>query len=164
LFVLPASGTATRPMALWSRRQATTQRLRTTTRHPRNAGDYEPTGRWRMKNRNLPIRRTPIRRTPVRKVRSGTRRGQPTKAEKETIHDQVYAETGGRCDIGKHPQHVSGVLPLTGSVFERWHLVHLKGKRVHGWGRDNLCGGCYWCHIEYLHNAGGKPCPPKVKP
>jgi hypothetical protein len=109
-----------------------------------------------MKRRSLPIRRTP-----VRKVRPGTRRGQPTKAEKTSLHDQVYAESGGRCELRKHPLCLTGVLPEQGSLVERWHLVHLQAKRVHGWGRENLCGGCYFCHIEYLHNAGGKPCPAK---
>jgi hypothetical protein len=101
-----------------------------------------------------------IKRSPIRKVRSKPRRGQPSKAEKAAIREQVYMETGGRCEIGKHPKHISGVLPPTGNVFERWHLVHKKGKRVHGWGRENLMGGCYWCHAQWLH-VGGKPCPPK---
>lgn len=100
----------------------------------------------------------------VRKKRSKPRRGQPTPAEKTVIRDQVYEETGGRCEIRKHPQCRAGVLPKDGSVIERWHLVHLKAKRVHGWGRANLAGGCYNCHILYMHNAGGKPCPPKVRP
>lgn len=103
----------------------------------------------------------PIRRTPVRKVRPGTRRGQPTKAEKEAIRNAQYAESGGRCDMGISPKHVWGVLPPTGSIYERWHLVHIKAKRVYGWGKENLCGGCYWCHIDHMHQ-GGKPCPPKA--
>ncbi len=94
--------------------------------------------------------------------RSKPRRGQPTKAEKTAIRNQVYAETGGRCEIAKHPKHIPGVLPSEGDEFHRWHLVHIKGKRVHGWGRENLCGGCYWCHIEYLHR-GGKPVPAKER-
>lgn len=109
-------------------------------------------------------RRTPLKRgNPPKKKRSKPRRGQPTPAEKTAIRDRVYEESGGRCEIGKHPKHIPGVLPSEGDVIERWHLVHLKGKRVHGWGRENLKGGCYWCHIEYLHNAKGKPCPSKPK-
>jgi hypothetical protein len=102
----------------------------------------------------------PPRKTPIRKVRPGTRRGQPTREEKGAIREDQYALSGGLCDLKLSPKHISGVLPATGSIYERWHLVHLKGKRVHGWGGANLCGGCYYCHIDWLHN-GGKPCPPK---
>lgn len=113
-----------------------------------------------MKRRSLPIRRTPIR-----KVRPGTRRGQPTSEQKGVIRFVAYERSGGRCDLDIHPEHVSGVLPFTGSVFQRWHLVHLKAKRRFGWGEDNLCGGCFWCHSVALHQYGGKdkPCPPKPK-
>lgn len=116
-----------------------------------------------MIQRRTPIARStkPPKRTPVRKVRSEPRRGEPTDAEKTAIRDQVYEETGGRCELNLSPRHQPQVLPKEGSIFERWHLVHRKAKRVHGWGRENLCGGCYACHIECLHNAGGKPCPPK---
>lgn len=103
------------------------------------------------------------RSAPPKNKRAGTRRGEPTKAEKTVIRDRVYGETGGRCEIGKSPKHIAGVLPSEGDLRARWHLVHLKGKRVHGWARENLCGGCYNCHILCLHNAGGKPCPPKPK-
>jgi hypothetical protein len=98
----------------------------------------------------------------VRKVRPGTRRGQPTREQKSSIREDQYILSGGLCELGLSPKHLSHVLPREGSVFERWHLVHLKGKRVHGWGASNLCGGCHPCHIEWLHQ-GGKPCPPKVR-
>ena len=107
---------------------------------------------------------SPIPRSKPRKKRRGVRRGQPTPAEKTAIRDLVYEESGGRCEIRKHPQCLTGVLPSEGYITARWHLVHLQAKRVHGWDRSNLKGGCYFCHIEYLHNAGGKPCPPKVRP
>lgn len=102
-----------------------------------------------------------IKRTPIRKVRSKPRRGQPTKEEKAAIHEQVYVETEGRCELNLSPRCISWTLPREGEVWQRWHLVHKKAKRVHGWGRENLCGGCYFCHIECLHNAGGKPVPRK---
>lgn len=105
-----------------------------------------------------------LKRSPVRKVRTKPRRGQPTKEEKTAIRNQVYEESGGKCEIRKHPL-CSGdrILPSVGDVFERWHLVHLKGKRVYGWGRDNLCGGCAYCHLISLHLEGGngKIVPPK---
>jgi hypothetical protein len=98
-----------------------------------------------------------IPRSPIKKVRAKPRRGQPTKAEKAAIRSQVYVETGGLCEIQKHPQCVpERVWPSEGDVMERWHLVHLKGKRVHGWDRINLCGGCPYCHLISLHVEGGK--------
>ncbi len=116
--------------------------------------------------KRYPLKRTtkPIARTPVKKGRTKVRRGQPTKAEKTAIRAQVYAETGGRCEIQKHPQCTPGrVWPSEGDVMERWHLVHLKSKRVYGWSRDNLCGGCPYCHLISLHIEGGegKIIPPK---
>jgi len=98
-----------------------------------------------------------IRRTAVRKIRPGTRRGQPTKAEKSAIRAQVYAETGGRCELNlAHPPN-NRVYPSEGNVRIRWHLVHLRAKRVHGWGRANLAGGCFQCHIVEMHRKGRKP-------
>jgi hypothetical protein len=95
---------------------------------------------------------------PINKVRKGTRRGQPTPAEKSAIRELVYEESCGRCQLHLSTK-CSGprVLPKGGSVLERWHLVHLKAKRVHGWGRENVCGGCYACHIEEMHGKGRKP-------
>jgi hypothetical protein len=97
-----------------------------------------------------------LKRSPVKKKRAGTRRGRPTKAEKAAIREKVYAECGGKCEINKHPQCIPNrVWPFDGDVFERWHLVHLTGKRVHGWDRSNLCGGCPACHLISLHTEGG---------
>lgn len=107
-----------------------------------------------------------IRRTPIKKRRATPRRGQLTKAEKAAIRERVYIETGGRCEIRQHPSCVSArVWPKEGAVMERWHLVHLKGKRVHGWGRENLCGGCPNCHLILLHveGGGGKIVPKKER-
>jgi hypothetical protein len=97
-----------------------------------------------------------IKRSPIRKVRSKPRRGQPTKAEKEVIRDQVYLESEGKCELRNNPKCIQGVLPKDGETpWDHWHLVHLKSKRVHGWGRDNLCGGCWVCHLIGLHTQGG---------
>lgn len=105
----------------------------------------------------------PPRKAPPRKFRPGTRRGQPTKEEKGVIREREYVRSEGKCELHLSPKCMAWPLPSTGDVIERWHLVHLKGKRVHGWGPENLCGGCYYCHIEYLHN-GGKPVPAKPQP
>ena len=98
-----------------------------------------------------------LQRKPIRRVRSKPRRGQPTPAEKKSIREQVYQETGGRCELNlSHPPSLR-VYPKEGAVTVRWHLVHLKAKRVHGWGRENLRGGCFQCHIVEIHQKGRKP-------
>jgi len=93
----------------------------------------------------------------VRKVRSKPRRGEPTNAEKVDIRAQVYAETGGRCEINKHPQCIRGrVWPEFGTdPWDHWHLVHIQAKRIGGWDRSNLLGGCPNCHLVSLHVEGG---------
>ena len=124
-----------------------------------------------MIQRSKPIRRTavkrsdkPIARSRPKAKRAKPRRGQPTPAEKKAIRDQVYDETGGKCEINKHLSCVPGrVWPSEGSsTWDHWHLVHLKAKRVHGWDRENLCGGCPACHLIELHNP--KSVPPKERP
>lgn len=101
-----------------------------------------------------------IKRTPIRKVRSKPRRGQPTKAEKKAIRDQVYEDSEGRCELNLSPQCIKGIIPKDGDTpWDHWHLVHRKSKRVHGWERNNLCGGCHFCHLIELHNP--KSVPPK---
>ena len=109
------------------------------------------------------MKRTPIKRStkPIKKSRSKPRRGQPTKAEKTAIRNKVYLESGGKCEIHKHPSCISGrVWPSEGDTpWDHWHLVHIKAKRVHGWDRSNLCGGCPACHLISLHNP--KSVPPK---
>lgn len=105
-----------------------------------------------------------IKRSPIRKVRTKPRRGQPTKAEKAAIREQVYLESGGRCELNISPECIVGVLPKEGSSpWDHWHLVHIKSKRVYGWSRDNLCGGCWKCHLIGLHveGGGGKIVPSK---
>jgi hypothetical protein len=80
------------------------------------------------------------RRTPIRKKRPGPpRRGQPTNEEKAAERNRIYERCGGRCELRNEfglplsPKHILGILPSIGSVFERWHLVHLHAKRRFGW-------------------------------
>lgn len=107
------------------------------------------------------IRRTPLKRsTPVRKVRPGTRRGQPTKEEKGVLRQIIYDLSGGQCEMHLVPECLTGVLAPEGSIFERWHLVHMGAKRRFGWpvtGTMRMRGGCYWCHIVGMHEKGLKP-------
>lgn len=106
------------------------------------------------------MKRTALKRyTALQKKRKKPRRGEPTSEEKAAIRRQKYAETGGRCLLRLHSRHIKGVLPFDGSVFERWHLVHMKSKRRFGWTEppNKLTGGCYWCHIVSMHSLGEKP-------
>lgn len=105
-----------------------------------------------------------MRRTPLRKHRSKPRRGQPTNAQKAAIRHQVYVETGGRCELN-FDGCIKGVLKENGvSPWDHWHLVHLRNKRMWGWERSNLRGGCHHCHLVVLHSYGPsleKTCPKK---
>lgn len=108
-----------------------------------------------------------IPRTPVKKARKGLRRGELSDSQKEAVRHQVYVETGGKCELRLHPDCKKGVLPEFGETpWDHWHLVHLRNKRMWGWGRSNLKGGCHVCHLIVLHQYGPsfqKPCPPKTK-
>jgi hypothetical protein len=95
---------------------------------------------------------------PIRKKRPGTRRGQPTKAEKHELREFIYELSGGRCEI-RLPGCKGTVLPKDGDVRYRWHLVHVRSKRVYGWpteGAYRMRGGCFACHQE-LHTKGHGP-------
>jgi hypothetical protein len=105
------------------------------------------------------MKRTPLKRTPLRKRRPEARRGVPTPQDKESIRWQVYERSAGRCELSL-PGCSGRVLPFDGSIFDRWHLVHIHARRRFGWGLENLCGGCFWCHTR-SHNCGGKPVPKK---
>ena len=106
-----------------------------------------------------------MKRTPINKVRSNPRRGEPTKAEKAVIRHDVYEDTGGRCMLHLHPECRVGRLPEFGETpWDHWHLVHIRNKRMWGWERSNLTGGCHLCHLVVLHiygPSGVKPVPRK---
>ena len=108
--------------------------------------------------RSGPIKRkTPLKRgAPPRKRRATPRRGELTPQEKAEIRQRVYDECGGRCELNLGDGCMKGVLPYEGDVFQRWHLVHKKSKRRFGWSRENLCGGCPWCHLIAVHTKGMK--------
>ena len=107
-------------------------------------------------------RRTPLKRSgPPRKIRPGVRRGQPTNKEKGVLRQFIYDLSGGRCELGLGCC-AGQVLPPEGSIYERWHLVHIKAKRRFGWpttGPDRMRGGCYQGHIIEMHQKGRKPSP-----
>jgi len=110
--------------------------------------------------KRTPLKRStkPIARTAI-KSRSKPRRGEPTAKEKATIRLSVYERSEGRCQLNLGDGCNRGVLPFDGSVFERWHLVHVHAKRRFGWTEEQgnrLLGGCYWCHIVQVHGKGVK--------
>jgi hypothetical protein len=106
-----------------------------------------------------------MKRTAIRKRRPTLRRGELTKLEKEAIRRQVYADCGGQCELNLAPECIKGMLPYEGETpWDHWHLVHRRNKRMHGWKRENLCGGCPFCHLVVLHSYGKdgkKPVPKK---
>lgn len=102
-----------------------------------------------------------IRRSSIRKKRLKPRRGELTKAEKEQARSTIYELSDGRCELN-FPGCDRSVLPRDGSIFERWHLVHVHARRRFGWpttGPERMRGGCYSCHILQMHNKGVKPDP-----
>jgi hypothetical protein len=104
--------------------------------------------------------RKPLKRyKPVRKKRPGIRRGELTAQEKEAKRAFIYELSGGMCEL-KLPNCKGGFLPWDGSIFERWHLVHMRAKRRFGWpteGEHRMRGGCHNCHILQMHSKGLKP-------
>lgn len=106
------------------------------------------------------IRRTPLKRyTPVKKRRTTLRRGELTPKQKLELREFIYELSGGMCEL-KLPGCQGSFLPFEGSVFERWHLVHMRAKRRFGWpieGPHRMRGGCHNCHILQLHQKGTKP-------
>lgn len=91
--------------------------------------------------------------------RTKPRRGQPTKAEKSAIWDAVYERAEGKCELRLHKQ-CSGarVLPRTGELLFKAHLVHLKSRGAGGtWTMENCRLGCAPCHNGSMHTEGKKP-------
>ena len=98
-----------------------------------------------------------IRRTPIRKRRPGTRRGQPTAAEKSAVRLKVYERAGGKCELRLLPDCIKGVLAWDGPTpWSHGHLVHVRSRALGGWGEDNLRWGCWRCHLVGMHGKGLK--------
>jgi hypothetical protein len=104
------------------------------------------------------MKRSPIKRsaTPIRKKRPGTRRGQPTPAEKKAIREFVFNRARGLCELSRWLNCCGGrYWRLDGEhVRDHGHLVHLRNKRVYGWGEDNLAWGCPHGHSDLMHTTG----------
>jgi hypothetical protein len=97
--------------------------------------------------------------------RSKPRRGEPTKAEKQAAREFCFYRAQGFCELHLVAE-CRGYAPLEGSEFVRGQLAHKLSKRRFGWMESEATGqvwfwSCIWCH-QASHNAGGKPCPPKI--
>ena len=94
-------------------------------------------------------------RKPIRKRRPTLRRGELTPAEKEAVRQMAYNRARGRCELDRHLHCCGGkVLPWDGLLRERGHLVHLRNKRMFGWGPENVAWGCARGHLDLMHTKG----------
>jgi hypothetical protein len=94
--------------------------------------------------------------TPIRRKRATPRSTDIPKAEKEACRLMAYDRARGICEIRGDQECQSGVpamfrLPFDGPLRVRGHLVHLRNKRMWGWGAENVCWGCAHCHLDLVH-------------
>lgn len=107
--------------------------------------------------RRKPLSRFPKRKAEVRvgKV-SGTVRlsGQAL----ERLRGRRYAMDNGRCTWRKGKPDACGKwMPFYGSVFNRAHMAHIKGRGAGGGDAiENTTTRCYMHHIEFEHVKGIK--------
>lgn len=92
--------------------------------------------------------------SPVRRKRPGVRRGELTAAEKEAVRRMVFERATGMCELRMDATCQRGPLPWAGPLRVRGHLVHLRNKRMWGWGDQNVCLGCARCHLDLAHTKG----------
>src|SRR5437879_411535 len=103
---------------------------------------------------------------PIRKVSKHRKKrsGKPGKLgivrvvgpDLEALREACYLRDSGLCEVcGRWS-------PLHGDVMTRAHMAHRRGKRNNGDKLENVRILCP-VHHAHEHNAGGKPCPPKVK-
>ena len=79
----------------------------------------------------------------VIRPRRTLRRGEPTPAEKNLARNGAYLRAQGHCELDPWLSCCGGrQWPLVGGLRERGHLVHLRNKRMWGWGGQNVCWGC----------------------
>jgi hypothetical protein len=67
----------------------------------------------------------------------------------------AYERARGRCQLDAHLHCCGGMaLPWEGGIRERGHLVHLRNKRMYGWGPENVAWGCPHGHLDLCHTKG----------
>ena len=95
-----------------------------------------------------------MKRTPIPRKRASPRRGQLTAAEKEAVRRMAFNRAWGCCELHIDGTCPKGPLPYDGPLRARGHLVHLRNKRMWGWGEQNVCWGCARCHLDLMHTKG----------
>ena len=95
-------------------------------------------------------------RKPIRSKRPGIRRGELTAAEKEAVRRMAFRRANNMCELRIDSTCMRGPFPLIGGLRERGHLVHLRNKRMWGWGYENVCIGCSRCHLDLMHTKGAQ--------
>jgi hypothetical protein len=90
----------------------------------------------------------------IRSKRTKPRRGEPTPAEKEAIRRIVFKRAHEMCELHIDSTCQRGPLPWDGGLRERGHLVHLRSRKMAGWGEQNVCLGCARCHSDLMHTKG----------
>ena len=94
-------------------------------------------------------------RNPIRSKRPGIRRGELTAAEKEAVRLMAFNRAWGCCELDKHLHCCGGrSWPWDGGIRQRGHLVHLRNKRMFGWGENNVAWGCPIGHLDLMHTKG----------
>jgi hypothetical protein len=101
-----------------------------------------------------------MKRSRINPVRKTLRRGEPSKAEKESTRIAVRARAHGICEAQHHPE-CSGqrILPLDGDLWHRGHLAHGRAKARFGWNENEeqfLTWQCWRCHLISEHTKGLK--------
>ena len=87
--------------------------------------------------------------------RKTLRRGELTSAEKNLVRNGAYLRAQGHCELDPWLSCCGGrQWPLVGGLRERGHLVHLRNKRMWGWGEQNVCWGCAHGHLDLMHTKG----------
>lgn len=91
--------------------------------------------------------------------RTKPRRGTPSKAEKAALWDAVYERAEGSCELRLHKDCTRDrILPRTGDLLFKAHLVHLKSRGSGGkWTMENCRIGCAPCHSGSMHTEGKRP-------
>lgn len=99
-----------------------------------------------------------MKKTAIRKQRSKPRPGRLKGLDLEILRSACLYRDHGLCQA---------CFVLVDDSYPDWHerkfhMAHIKAKRIGGDSLENvrtLCGACHRAE----HNAGGKPCPKKVR-
>ena len=81
---------------------------------------------------------------------------EPTPSEKQALRVKVQELAGGQCELRLHKRCLyPQILPLSGDLLWRGHLVHIRARSIGGeWTTENCLWGCAFCHNGSLHTTG----------